>query len=404
MSKKIITIITAVAVFLSLFSINVSAAQTTNLSGGQLLKQYALEDSIVDETIMSTELTTEDKAAVNAAYLQSYIDSNVNAEQAYGGRYIGDDGKLHVLFTENVQNSIIDSVNTMTESEAIYEQCEYTLDELIALKEYIGECLLNFDKTNQNVDVVSVGVYEQYNKIFVGIKDCNQEKIKTFKKYITNSAAVEFENAEKYDYCININAGSSVGIGATASTAGGYSVGFRCRYLRASGEYIYGFMTAGHGNSAGDFAFVGGTQIGYVAAWSHNNNSAVDNAFVYVNNSNYTTTNTMIASAGVLVAGAYATTYTTGATVYKVGNTTNLTSGKITSTSYQYTFGDGTTKKDLVQIAARGADGDSGGTVYSKSNGSNYITGTCEAAATNGSSLLFVKITNIKDIFDITLY
>lgn len=385
-----------------MFSINVFADES-NLSGGQLLESYIAQNGISNDVDTSIEFSARDDISVSAAYLQKFIESNIVARQTYGGCYIDDSNNLHVLVTKNASKSSIDNINLITENRAIYEECEYALDELIALKEYINHRVLECDSTIQNVDVVSIGVYEQYNKIIVGIKECSQEKIEIFKKNITNSKSVQFENAENYDYCVNINAGSGVRIGTSSNTTGTYSVGFRCRYLRASGEYIYGFMTAGHGNAAGELVFVGETQIGYVAGWSHNNNSTVDNAFVYVNNSNYTTTNTMIASAGTLVSGAYTTTYTTGATIYKVGNATNLTSGKITSTSYQYTFAsDGLTKKDLVQVATGATGGDSGCIVYRKVNGSNYITGTCQAGTAN--SLLFVKINNIKDVFNITLY
>lgn len=180
-SKKFISMFIICTMFISVFSIDALAAKSY-LSGGQLLKSYVVDNDIFDGVNASTEILSRDDVSVSAAYLQKFVESNSVVRQIYGGCYIDDDGNLHVLVTKNTSKSSIDDINIITGNRAIYEECNYALDELIALKEYINQRVLECNSTIQNIDVVSIGIYEQYNKITIGIKECSQEKIEIFKK------------------------------------------------------------------------------------------------------------------------------------------------------------------------------------------------------------------------------
>lgn len=413
MKRKVITIITSIAILLSLFSVNASVVQAESLSGGQLLKQYVMENSVVDDATISTELTAEDEASINASYIQSYIESNETAKQSYGGCYIDDNGKLHVLFTENVANSVVNSVNTMTENNTVYETCEYTLEELTALKEYISG-FMSAQITDAELseiadDIAAVGIDEYNNNVFVKMKNCNEEKIQFFKNYISNSNAITFKNTNGYQNAVDIIAGSQIYI----SGAGYYSVGFRCKKLMSSGSYANGFMTAAHGNETGSpvyyyrSAYNQGVEIGYVMDRKYSYGGNVDCAFVYITNTTYVPTNTLYAQAGTLVSGIYATTYTYGSEVRMVGATTGYSYGYITSTSIDLELGGvGETMViiDCVEANYVSAEGDSGGVVYEIVSLTSCLSGLVNSYGIDDSTgqclSAFIKIPNIINSFN----
>lgn len=401
MSKKIITIITAFAVFLSLFSINVSAEQTTNLSGGELLKRYIFESAVSDNVKVSAETANETISSVNATYLQSYIDSNATAKQTYGGCYIGDDDKLHVLFTNNVVDNTIDTIKMMTENKAVIERCQYSLDELMALKEYIGDLWDNTEPFIVEImnDVMSVGVDEMNNRIVVSIKNCNQDKINLFRKYISNFAAIEFEDTKGYvPTAINMCAGSHIQIGNY-----GYSLGFRCRILNSAGTYNYGFVTAAHDNSIGQSVYYNTGYIGMVLKRSYANNGPLDASFVYIADSNYVATNDLVDAKGTLVPGAYMTNFAVNQNVGISAIVVRYSTGKITMSSVDVNTSNGKIT-DLVRATYWAYKGDSGGVVYAIDGSSKYVSGINVLGAEDENLNFYVKVTNIRNSFGVTLY
>ncbi len=406
MKNKILGMVIVIAVFLSAFSINASATEAANLSGGQILKQYILQNSTILQTSEKKELSLEEESSIKAMYISSYIQNNDNVAEKYGGCYIDSNGELHILFVSGTESSIINKVKTMAENDVVNDICEYSLEELNSLKEYISNLIsnetTNLDLANIKKDIVGVGIYEQYNKVFVEIRDCDSKKVELFKNLISSSEAIVFEDAENYEkQATYLKPGSEIAIGTSSGNK--YSIGFRCKRLTASGSYNYGFVTSAHGNSRGQNVYVSNTYIGFISVRSLENNGTADGAFVYVVDDNYEPSNTVAQNGKVLTAGAYVNSFVTGKTVYKAGKSTNLTSGKITSTSYNCTI-DGITTKDCVQAAYKSDSGDSGGVVYMTVDGSNFAAGIHMAGATNADSAVFVKAANLKSALDIILY
>lgn len=138
----------------------------------------------------STEGTeSEDNATIRAIQVQNYINSNPKAKKSYGGCYIDDDNVLHVLFTKKVKSATINDINELTNNSVTIELCEYTLTELYELKEQISDKIADCDK---QLDVSTVSVSEQTNRVAVRIKDCTEQKIELFKKEISDSDALTF--------------------------------------------------------------------------------------------------------------------------------------------------------------------------------------------------------------------
>ena len=403
MTRKIISVLLCVALLLTL-SVNVSAEQRENLSGGQLLKKKALEDEFVYEDIELAEIQAENMATINATYLQKYIKSNETAKQTYGGCYIGDDHKLHILLTQNAKDSTIDNINLMMENSAKFESCKYSLDQLMALKECIS------DLWNNNTDssvayimnyVESVGIDEMNNCVVVGVKSCNQEKINLFKTYVSNSDAIKFEKTKGYDFnATTMCAGSKIKIGTS-----NYSMGFRCRSLNSAGTYNNGFVTAAHGNSMGAGVYYNDEYIGIILKRSYANNGPLDASYVYIANSNYVASNQLLDGVGTLASGLYLTNYVANQSVGMVGAVTRYSTGKITQSSMNVNMNDGTTLRDLVVSSYSSQDGDSGGVVFANINSSKRIAGIHVMRAVNQQNFsLFVKASNIINNFDVGVY
>lgn len=413
--KKFISVIIIISMCLSVTSTTV-LAESVGLDGGELLKQYATQNDSSDEVSTTTELTVLDQANINAEYIQNYIDSNEVAQRFYGGCYIDDDDKLHVLFTNDVENDVINNVNIMTNDSIVIEKCVYTFDELEILKETISDIMISelLDDNTAEIanDIVAVGLYQKQNKVFVKIKDCKKEKIELFKKLISDSNAVVFENSDGLVKCsTSLKSGWSIAI-STSTGYWGYSIAFRCKRLKSDGNYATGFMTAAHGNNAGDYVYNSSAtkRIGYIMSWCYTNNGRVDAAFVYLTNTEeYEMSNTIRANGGTLVSGAYAATYTEGNTVYMAGGETGLTSGKITSSSAvaNGTEEDPVTIRDCVIADYLSVEGDSGGLVYIKQNGNKYISGINMARCLERDEDVgsyFVKAKNVIDVFDLIVY
>lgn len=412
MKRKIVVLIIVFSTLLSRFSSNVLALQSENLGGGQLLKNSMLENNLIYEDVELAEIQAEDITLAKATYLQSYIDSNPIAKQAYGGRYIDEKGKLHVVFTENVQTVTINDVNTITNGEVVYESGEYTLDELMAIKKHISNTVLGiWEQCGANsivADLASIGVYEQYNRVVVRLKNCDAEKISEFKKTIIDTDAVLFEDCKGYENQSAIyRAGRTINIPECSS---GYSIGFRCRYLSSQGNYYNGFMTAGHGNSTGYYVYFNDICIGYIMKWDCRIGENTDAAFVYVTNSDYAPTNSLFPGLGTLVAGAYARVNTTGQTVYMAGGTSGYSTGRVISLcTDSCDINDRVLTSDCIETDYDCADGDSGGITYIKnSSGAQYVIGMHIGGWYDDDGLIaggFVTpIDNMKENINFVLY
>ncbi len=410
--KKIISVIIVISMCLSIASTTVSA-ESIRLDGGELLKQNILSKKILDEELKLTNPSAQDKAIINIDYLQKCIEKNEKAYREYGGCYIDDEQNVHVLFTENVDKEVINNINETISSNIVYETSKYALNELVELQEtitnYISKETTNPELEKLIEDIVGIGINQEDNIVFVGIKDCDENKIKLFKKEILDSTAIVFENVTEIEYVAGLNAGQGISIGTSLSTAGEYSIGYRCYMLLSTG-YIAGFVTAAHGNTVGNKVYVSGEIIGSVIARSRINNGTVDAAFVQITDNEYVLANKTAYRETPLVAGSYIGSFSAGETVKKEGSKTEFTSGKIISANY--TFNDTVVIRDCISATYNCGPGDSGGIVYQTVNSSNYVAGICMGKVTQTNTStgeqtsfgVFVKAENIEDALNVIVY
>ena len=409
--KKRISIILIVAIVLCTLPISVSAHDEEK-TGGEILKDIY----VTAEKQMPTEIAeppVDSSTLMTAQYVSSTLSESRDYADNYGGTFI-DDNTVVVLMCGDTEQAEAYCSEIVGKTAVEYQICQYSFDYLTSL----SESILSFYKANYNTanielsdlltSIVSVGIYEEENAVCVEILNCNDELIDTFKTYISNSDAIIFEKAIAVaeDATITVSPGELIYMDPdpTDEYWSIYSMGFRCWLMDTNGNYIYGFVTAGHGNSVNDPVYASdGVQIGYVYDRVLSGNA--DAAFVAVTNSNYTCTNDVFYGSDVLEDRYYMTSYTTGLEVFKAGQTTGLTDGKIKSTSASLTA-DGVTIDDLVKANYEADGGDSGGIVYIHMTDHYSVAGIHRGRSTVLwiEYSYFVKVTNIKNALGVILY
>ena len=187
------------------------------------------------------------------------------------------------------------------------------------------------------------------------------------------------------------------------------SIGLKAYTIDSNGKKRYGFVTCGHALEKGDAIYIDElckTKIGTVI--KRKNSGKVDASFVEVTNSNYApsrivyySNSTGSTSNGKTISTGYFYAWYTGFTVYKAGEKTYLTSGKLTSYNYSTTIDD-VEFKDLYYAKIKVGKGDSGGILYTKDDGDYCALGIAKCSA--GAYAGFIKWNNIDDAFGIYFY
>jgi len=324
-------------------------------------------------------------------------------KDTYGGCYLDDDGNLVVqvadigsdvskckAITEPVENSYTtmqDYKNIVGDNQGevqkvSYQTVKYSYEQLKKIQDYLMEHADELNIVDSAVickrNVVQVGCSPNIadrSKIieFVGVEDCLE--FIDVAEDVQEAATYEVRNGSRmYNYYYtddykDEDQGFSIACGA-----------------KRNGEY--GFITAGHCVSEGDF-------IGYTytldnhqyPAWIGQVTKVVESgyadvAFIKRTNNNFLLT-TMFVSGACYTRGkdlAYGAMYTRGSFpegtyIGKEGRATKLTWGKIESTSFSRIGSNGGIFKNLVSATYDSADGDSGGAVRTyewKNNGKRY--------------------------------
>lgn len=175
-NKKWLATVLAVSILLSCLTLNVCAADMT-----------------------------EDELSTKSITLDSIMEGSEQYAQYYGGSYL-DNGELVVLLTD-ANSTITSFVEDTIKMKPRYQKCNASLRELKTIKQEIEDILLNYSpginrKKNELVESIAVmGTHVDKNAIFVGIVGCNDKKISQFKRYISDSEYIIFENFEGiYDH------------------------------------------------------------------------------------------------------------------------------------------------------------------------------------------------------------
>lgn len=311
----------------------------------------------------------------------------------YGGCYIDDNANLVVYVTNDSLNTK-SSLPISNDANVVIKSCDYSFNELHAVKKTISD-FLNADVNNSIADnVVYVSLRDIDNRIAVGLLDNSTNQIDEFKRSIANSPAITFEKTERKIipyYITNGYPGSGL-----VSPAGTQTLGFRAsRYGKT------GYVTTAHGVQYNDNVSVNGYILGKCTERQYS--GSVDAAFCEEDPNQYVTYSNQINGTSINLSSSIRNA-TAGMLISKSGNATGVTSGSVISTSTDATFYIGTTSVKLTDVVETTVDadkGDSGAPAFYNTGWQGDLVGI---VAGGGYYTYLVKASNIASALGCQIY
>lgn len=109
----------------------------------------------------------------------------------YSGAYIDGEGVLTVLVTDASEKCISDLQRRAKSSAFKVKECNYSLDELMELKDELSIKFKN-KELKKEIGWVSVGIVLRDNKVEVRLSDCSDLYIEKFKTLVSGSPMIQF--------------------------------------------------------------------------------------------------------------------------------------------------------------------------------------------------------------------
>jgi hypothetical protein len=428
--KKSLCLLLIVSMAVIWLSMNVSASDNKENKYLQITENFI--SSISQETDAMSEINIRQNNMIKA--LKSEAKEEDVYPEYYSGCYVNDDNQMVVLLMNNSKENQEHIYDIYGSTDLIIKESKHSYNQLYNLKKFITNRINELKKSNIDSSLelflknyIGVGVDDKNNNLFIDIANINEDIIQLFKKYISNSDFIVFNNyagQSENTPISSINPGyGHIQVIHSNGQWSGLSVGFRAKKLKTGGTYYYGFVTAAHGAYAGDGVYFTDIEsesykIGDVISrqWS----GSVDAAFVAIKDSHimdeyafYTGPNGE--SGGVrdhISTTVYFIAMAQGQEVVKNGGTTYRTTGTILSSSFDwYDNEDGITLTDVVKASYDCDHGDSGGIVYghSQTGGVDYlvagiVTGKCDGFLGIGVYAVYCKVSNIMSALAVNLY
>ena len=125
----------------------------------------------------------------------SYIDYNIASHPVvypkyYGGFYLNGRVKPVFIVVGDTAIARADMSKRMENNDFLLKQGEYSSHELDSILN-----IINSKISDRTLNMYSAGVSTPINRIIVGLDKCSPRNIYRFKKYVTDSPAVLFEEA-----------------------------------------------------------------------------------------------------------------------------------------------------------------------------------------------------------------
>ena len=249
-------------------------------------------------------------------------------DENYGGAYIDKDGKLVVLLVDNDENRVA-SIKECTGNVNIrIEDCKYSFNEILDVINIMNDNLIYLSDLGICITEMYEDVYT--NKVKIGVLELDKTKENIIR------GIVDVPYMEIYSTDVFFEANDAVyvkgGERITEVGDGSYSsIGFA-----ATRNGVDGLVIAGHaGNSTSDMFLYNNLALGRVTATAYENFSSADAAFVKNAGAVYTTN--LIGEIAICHNTATSISdFPVGATIYKYGTRTHLTSGVIISNYLTY--------------------------------------------------------------------
>lgn len=393
----------------------ISSMATLTVAGNKELKAVSEDNISIVEKVDKlsdnfSDITTEngqDEAVIEYNNLmESYITKvggEPNYPDYYAGAYVDTEGTLTVCTTstaKKIKNKIYDA----TENKEIkIEERENSYNELLKIKTYIEEKISN-DSDEKKIleDICTVAVDDRNNVVVVEVQNLDGLKQKRLESLFENFEQIEYKNTDIGNEPVSKTLAAGM---STYYTSDGwnayYSIGYKAFRITSSGEFQYGFVTAGHGNAVGCVMRCGGDEVGKITGREFS--GSVDASFVQITNNDYVMSNNIYYTDNVACDGYYLSYLPVGHTVHKVGATTQLTSGEVTYSSTTVYYSDNLgTFTDFLGTSLVSNGGDSGGLVYAPYDNDYLLVGIIDTKSDTGSSAC--KYGNIEKAMGVYMY
>jgi len=429
--KKSTTIILSIMYALTLTNPMLSFAAESTESGGELLME-AYASSVEISKINENEV--EQQAQNNLIYTEitdAYNDANENISFNYAGGYVNEDGEL-VICASGKESTNLEIENEISElcsidtSDIVVKKVKYSYEELEKAREDFENDIENYkaqaelDNSSDIYDllssITSTSIDDEFNKLVIYVPDLDENKLILLNDIFNYGDIVEFENDDDVDNELRATLRPGRGIVGFVSENNWVtgSIGYRARYKSGVNTY-YGFCTAAHvTNDIQKYAGVKNVYrsddygiIGQVLTESWDCSNGVDAAFVCVDTRYNEFVNQYTNGVNIVnfCSNKWFTYLPKNATVYKVGATSNLSMGEVTSTNaskllslHWY--------KDVVKTSLHSERGDSGGLIYGYANGDGnggFIPAGILIGGTS-SDTYYSRCTNIVDKMNVYPY
>lgn len=385
---------------------------------GLAVNAYAQTTEISEMTSTENAAFLEEQDRSNEAYNRLLIAfaNEGDAERIdqsfpdyYAGAYIDqEDGHLVILYAGAEHTDLEYMENVCNNEKVEFQEAKYSLNELLTIRDKVVYASETMAAKASSVEIANVvepvvnatSIRENENRIYIGLSSIDSETINNLSKEVirvygdtveTNridgmvaekeisisgkNLSIENMPVEFYleeDTHIHEEASLKPGdriqysLGILQGTAYG-SAGFYGSIIYG-GTKRWGFFTAGHVIEPKPTAVIkngNGDSMGKALVYTHTD--SVDAGFVEMTGYGSSFSNKVDGiqlTAGVFVIPSI------GSTIYKIGQTTGKTSGKVISN-----LNSGPGYKDMVEATYLSSDGDSGGLVYTLSSGEARVVG-----------------------------
>lgn len=315
----------------------------------------------------------------------------------FGGSYCDSDDNLIVLIKNSDKKGMEDIYRRIGKHDYLkFKRCTYSLQELRILKRKLSDIYIKDETLRKNLKWNSVGINVETNRIVVFLEDISTEAINEFKRLVSDSPMITFEemqDAENLSYIIvdsiaddgfvtrATNAVTNIHLGSSISTSGNQYIAYGSVGFRAMRGSDHGFVTAAHVVPTAGLTVSFNSQACGTSVITTRGPQA-DAAFIKVNYSSFYPTNvtqwTKTATAsdvisynnlinrGIVLEGG-TTKKAMEATVYTIDNTRIFTKETVAG-SFNFSLTNVVYAKLSVKSSTgTPQEGDSGGVIYDKS-------------------------------------
>lgn len=299
----------------------------------------------------------------------------------YGGIYMEGD-VLHITAVDPAK--LERSIPSMARSvDIIIQPAQYTYEELRSSQGKL-------ENQMQELDIFEIYTNPRTNSLVVTSPTWNEEKQEAVRE-VTGIQNLEFVTEENTnDVVVDAICGDKI-----STSHGNYSLACSVVWNKSTSP-VYGFVTAGHGNSIGDeFYYLDSDYMGEITKMSYSGN--LDVALIERNANAPAATTELCDGSSITHSGAPVV----GNKVTHFGFKSSSVDGEIISIDATVMHTTGVTLKNMIKSSAPLLSGDSGGPVVAYRDGNNILVGI--NSSTNGTTSHACRFDLIKNKYDLNV-